>query len=405
MLFTTIQKNNYQDSINLMLLTNAVNELEGVNKAQVMMATEANKTIMGAAGLLTEEADAAGPNDMAVVVDADDESVMETVLEEVKRFLSDLSASKADDGKKEVDNWDDALSAASNANTMLISIPGIYAADEIEKALSEGLHVMSFSDNVAMEDEVRLKKLAHENGLLFMGPDCGTTIVSGVPLAFANSVRRGNISVVGASGTGIQEVTTIIDRLGGGVAHAIGVGGHDLSEANGAVTTIDALYALEKHAATEVIVVISKPPAKVVRDKVVKVLQSMSKPVVAIFSGEKPVEHSGNVYLAYTLEETAQMAVDLAKGREVKANYTEPLANKVESKLGADKRIVGLYSGGTVASEAGTLIADALKLERVPGAEGFILDVDRAQIIDLGDDIYTQGRPHPMMSRKSASAR
>lgn len=397
MLFTTVQKNNYQDSINLMLLTNAVNALEGVNKAQVMMASEANKVIMGAAGLLTPEVEAASPNDMAVVIDADDESVMDTVLKEVKRFLSDLSASKAEDSKKEVDNWEDALSTASNANTMLISIAGIYAADEIEKALNNDLHVMSFSDNVAFEDEIRLKKLAHEKGLLFMGPDCGTSIISGVPLAFANSVRKGNIGVVGASGTGIQEVTTIIDRLGGGVSHAIGVGGHDLLEENGAVTTIDALYALEKHAPTEVIVVISKPPAKVVRDKVVQILQSMSKPVVAIFSGEKPAEHVGNVHFAYTLEETAQMAVDLAKGKEVKANYTEPLKNAVSSKLGSDKRIVGLYSGGTVASEAGTLISDALKLEKAK-APGYVLKSAAADIMDLGDDMYTQGRPHPMIS-------
>ncbi|MGI6580397.1 MAG: acyl-CoA synthetase FdrA [Saccharofermentanales bacterium] len=398
MLFTTIQKNNYQDSINLMLLTNSVNELEGVNKAQVMMATEANKDIMRSGGLFTDEVEAASPNDMAIVVDADDESVMDLVLEEVDRFLSDLSASKAADAKTEVDNWQDALDIQSNANTMLISIPGIYAADEIERALNADLHVMSFSDNVKMEDEVRLKKLAHEKGLLFMGPDCGTTIVSGVPLAFANSVRTGNISVVGASGTGIQETTTIIDRIGGGVVHAIGVGGHDLAEENGAVTMIDTLYALEKHGPTDVILVISKPPAKVVRDKVVQVLQSMSKPVVAIFSGEKPTEHCGNVYLAYTLEEAAQMAVDLAEGNEIKANYTEPLANDIDSTLADGKRIVGLYSGGTLASEAGTLIADALNLDKVTGSEGFILDTDVAQVMDLGDDVYTQGRPHPMIS-------
>ena len=156
---------------------------------------------------------------------------------------------------------------------------------------------MSFSDNVLLEDEVRLKEKAHEKGLLFMGPDCGTSIISGVPLAFANSVRTGNISVVGASGTGIQETTTVIDRLGGGVIHAIGTGGRDLHE-KFATTMLDALYALDKHAPTDVILVISKPPAEEVRQEVTKVLHSLSKPVVAIFSGEKP-EAQGDVYLVY----------------------------------------------------------------------------------------------------------
>ena len=148
MLYTLVQKNNYQDSINLMLLTNSVNEIEGVTQGQVMMATDANKDIFKTAGLHTPELEAAGANDMAIVVDSNDETVVDKVLEEVERFLGDLSNKKADSGTTSVDNWKDALEAMPDANLALFSIPGIYAADEIEKSLEAGLHVISFSDNI-----------------------------------------------------------------------------------------------------------------------------------------------------------------------------------------------------------------------------------------------------------------
>lgn len=397
MLHTVIQKNNYQDSINLMLLTNNINAIEGIEQGQVMMASDANKDILKSAGLYTDEVEAAGANDMAIVIDAADESVMEDVLAEVDRFLNDLSGKKEAGGVTSVNNWNDALEAMPDANLALFSIPGTYAADEIEKALDSGLHVFSFSDNVSLEDEVRLKEKAHEKGLLLMGPDCGTGIISSVPLAFTNVTNPGNIGIVAASGTGIQEATTMIDRLGGGVVHAIGTGGRDLNEKVQATTMIDSIVALEQHDPTDVILVISKPPAKEVRDNVMKLLQSISKPVVAIFLGEKPEAHVGNVALAYTLEEAARIAVDIANGDEVKANYNEPIEFQVDQPLPEGKTVKGLYSGGTLASEAATLISDALGLANVKGEEGYILNTNGFQVMDLGDDIYTQGKPHPMI--------
>lgn len=397
MLYSVIDKNTYQDSINLMLLSNEVNGIEGVQSGQVMMATDANKDILKNAGLYTDEVDAAGPNDMAIVIDAEDQSVVDTVVAKVESFLNELASSDVEKTAKKVKNWDDAMVALPDANLALISIPGIYAADEIERALDLGLHVFSFSDNVAMEDEVRLKEKAHEKGLLLMGPDCGTGLVSSVPLAFTNVTTPGNIGIVAASGTGIQEATTLIDQLGGGVVHAIGTGGRDLKEEVGAITMIDSILALEKHEPTDVILIISKPPAKSVRDKVMQVLQSISKPVVAIFLGEKPTEHVGNVALAYTLEEAAQIAVDLANGAQLKEDYTEPITYEVSKSLPEDATVKGLYSGGTLANEAATLIADALDLGSIQNEEGYILNTGGFQVMDLGDDVYTQGKPHPMI--------
>lgn len=397
MLYTVIKKNSYQDSINLMLLTNEVSTIEGVIQSQIMMGTDANKDILRTAGLYTDEVDQASANDMVIVVESDDPSVVDKAVEVSDKFLSDLSVKKEADNVTNVRNWDDAMAALPDANMALVSIPGIYAADEIEKALDRGLHVFSFSDNVTLEDEVRLKQKAHEKGLLLMGPDCGTGIISSIPLAFTNVVNPGNIGIVGASGTGIQEVTTIIERLGGGVVHAIGTGGRDLNDAVGGITMKDAIIGLEHHDPTDVIVVISKPPAKEVRDEVVELLHSVSKPVVAIFLGENPDHHEEGVYLAHTLEETAQIAVDLANGNEVKEDYLEPVSAPMEGTLPEGKTVKGLYSGGTLANEAGMLISEALNLGELEHNEGYILHTHGFEVMDLGDDFYTQGKPHPMI--------
>jgi len=396
MLHTVILKNNYQDSINLMLLTNRINDLETVTMSQIMMGTNANKDILNNTNLLTEEANAASPNDLMIVVESDQAAIMDQVLPEVEQFLSDLSSKGSEEQAQVATTWQEALDAMPDANMALFSIPGEYGAAEMETALKKGLHVFSFTDNIPVEEEVRLKQLAHERGLLMMGPDCGTGILSSIPIAFTNVVAPGNIGVVGASGTGIQEVTTIIDHLGNGVVHAIGTGGRDLSDKVGAVTVKDAIVALENHEPTDVICVISKPPAKEVRDEVVQLLQSITKPVVAIFLGEKPEAHEGKVYLAHTLEETAKIAVDLANNASVKANYFEAVTAP-ERTVPDEKVIKGLYSGGTLAAEAGMLISEALGLEGLVKEEGYILKSQGYDIIDLGDDIYTQGKPHPMI--------
>lgn len=398
MLYTVIKPNSYQDSINLMLITSDISQIDGVNKVQVMMGTQANKDIFNEAGLLTEEAENAAPSDMMIVMDVENENVKNSVLKTIEKSLADLSIDKTSDSNQmSVKNWNQALKEAPEANIALISVPGEYAAVEIENALYNGMHAFVFSDNVSIQDEVRLKKIAHEKGLLVMGPDCGTGIISGVPMAFTNVVKEGNISIVGASGTGIQEVSTIIEKLGGGVTHAIGTGGRDLSEAVDATTMKDILAGLAKHEPTKVIVVISKPPAPKVRDEVVGLLREINKPVVAIFLGEKPKNHEEGLYLAHTLEETAQIAVDLAKDKPIKANYTSsaPLIN-ADPDI-SDKKIIGLYSGGTLAYETGMLISEALQLDGIIKDDGYVLKSHGYEVIDLGDDRYTQGRPHPMI--------
>jgi succinyl-CoA synthetase alpha subunit len=397
MLRTIIKKNSYQDSINLMLLTNEINTIEGVAQCSIMMGTDANKDIFKNTNLLTKEAKTATPTDMVMVLEASSDAVVDQVLKRIDQFLSDLSVKKQQSGSVEAASLEEALEVLPDANLALFSIPGEYAAEVMEQALERNLNIFSFTDNVSVEDEVRLKKLAHEKGLVMMGPDCGTGILSGIPLAFTNVVKTGNIGIIGASGTGIQEVSTLIDRLGGGVTHAIGTGGRDLSDAVQAITVKDSLIALENYAPADVIVLISKPPAKSVRNEIVNLLHNLSKPVVAIFLGETPEQHENDVYLAHTLEEAARIAVDLANGVTVKKNYLQPLENQAAATLPHDLTVKGLYSGGTLGSEAAMLISQALDLGEIIHKEGYLLDERGYQVIDYGDDKYTQGRAHPMI--------
>lgn len=398
MLYSIIQENSYQDSVNLMLLTNKISMMDGVHQASIMMGTPANKEIFQNTGMYTDELDQAGPNDMCIVIRTDHAEKVTEVLATIEAELKNQAVSSSKQAFESVRTWDKAMKTLPNANLALISVPGQYAAEEAEKALDHGLHAFIFSDNVDIHDELRLKQKGAEKGLLVMGPDCGTGVFSGIPIAFANVITEGNIGVVGASGTGIQEVTSLIDRLGGGVSHAIGTGGRDLSDTIGAITMLNAIQGLEKHKDTEVIAVISKPPAKEVRNQVVQLLHRLSKPVVAIFVGEEPQTHEGIVYYASTLEETAMIAVDLSKGRAIQTNYNK-LNGEVPSAAFKPEQttIKGLYSGGTLAYEAAVLMSKGLELGQLIHEDGYLLKAGGHEVIDLGDDKYTQGKPHPMI--------
>ena len=398
MLKTIVKKGSYHDSVVLMLLTNQISSIEGVKKVSIMMATPANKDIYRQSGLSTSELEEASANDMVVVADVDDDGLLDVIMEEVEAFFKKQSTSESDKkGAEAVRSWDKALGKLADANLAVISIPGAYAALEADRALDEGMNVFMFSDNVTLEDEIKLKKKAHEKGLAVMGPDCGTGIIQGVPIAFTNHVAPGPIGIIGASGTGIQELTTIIDRLGEGVKNAIGTGGRDLSTEVGGITMMDMIEAMEKDDTVKVLIIISKPPAKAVRDRISDRLSNFKKPVVTLFLGEKPEYHEENFYHAYTLDEAARLAVGLVRGQNIAEGSVEA---DTSSFFAAEekKTIKAYYSGGTLAGEAAMLIKDALNLKVPPQkAEGFMLKTDGHIVVDLGDDVYTQGKPHPMI--------
>lgn len=398
MLKTVIKKGSYHDSVILMLLTNQISTIEGVNKVSIMMGTPANKDIYRQSGLATPELEEAGANDLVIVADVDNESLLGTIENEMEEFFKKQST--VSDSKKaaeSVKSWDKALEKLPDANLAVISIPGAYAALEADRALDEGLNVFMFSDNVSIEDEKALKTKAHEKGLAVMGPDCGTGIIQGVPIAFTNNVEKGSIGIIGASGTGIQELTTIIDRLGEGVTNAIGIGGRDLNEAVGGITMLDMINAMEADDSVKVVIIVSKPPAKEVRDRISERLATFSKPVVTLFIGEKPEYHEENFYHTYTLDEAARLAVSLVKGEKI----PEAVADVDKSqffKAEENKTIKAYYSGGTLANEAAMLIKDALDVKEPPvDIDGYMLQLNGNVVVDLGDDAYTKGKPHPMI--------
>ena len=387
--YSHIKPGTYQDSLRLMRLSRTLAGLDGVDELSVMMGTPANKEILRGAGLDTPDIDAAKPTDLVIAAEVRDTAVGDVLVAKVDEFLSGQASASSRSRLRSARSLERALNILGGADLALVSIPGEYVAAEAEQLLGRGIHVFVFSDNVDIEVEVALKRSALDHGLLVMGPDCGTGRICGLPLAFTNVVHDGSIGLVGASGTGLQEVMVQIDRLGGGVSHAIGVGGRDLSLEVGGIACLQALRALDADGRTNVIVLVGKPPAPTVRKELADVANQLSKPVVAVLLGELlETEANSNVHYARTLEEAARTAVELAGTRAAR-----PVSLRPEQRW-----IKALYTGGTLAAEAAMLLAGPLGISEPGGLEaGYLLKSGGHEVIDLGDDVYTRGRPHPMI--------
>lgn len=407
----SIRKNTYYDSVKLMLISKDVKKMEGVHEALVGMGTDLNKELAENLNIISEEIKNIGPNDFFITVLADENIEIESIVEEADRLLNEKSSDSESDYMPPT--LTSALNHSPESNIAIISVAGEYAADEARNALNSGLHVMIFSDNVKVEDERSLKELAVSKGLLMMGPDCGTAIINNIPLAFANVIKKGKIGVVGASGTGIQEATVLIHKLGEGVSQVIGTGGRDLSLEVGGLMMIQGLEALVADPQTEVILLISKPPAKEIEEKILSKVKEIKKPVVISFiGGEKElIEKHGGV-AAISLEDAARKSVALLKGEEVKDfdGFTMPM-DEVEKivkdetdKLGKNQKYLrAMYTGGTLADECMKLLSPAIgdMYSNIPLKPEYKLkDVFKSQehtCVDFGDDDFTKGRPHPMI--------
>lgn len=403
----TVKKSTYFDSVTLMGVSKRLEKQEGIVKVSVSMGTELNQGLLREAGLNTPETDAAGPNDLMIVVVCEDNHDEAEIL----RLVEDaLTRREAADAAHEADpaTIRTALHRTPDANLALISVPGVYAGFEAKRALQAGLNVMIFSDNVSVEEEVALKKLAHEKGLLVMGPDCGTAVINGVGLAFANGLRRGEVGVVGASGTGMQEVTALLDCAGVGISQAIGTGGRDLSDAVGGVMTADALSMLAADEQTKVLVVIAKSCAGKAAQKISATLANIEKPTVLCFleSGARVVA-AGNVVVVETLEDAAREAARLA-GADFDVENEAVLFNEAAQSLSdlaeTQRYVRGIFCGGTLANECRKIFKKACPQASVFSNIAHEADekYDGTQVkadlfLDMGDDEFTVGRAHPMI--------
>ena len=403
-----IRKNTYFDSVSLMSLSTKANRIEGVEQAVVAMGTEMNKGVLRNVGLFTPEVEGAGNGDLLIVVKAPSDEACDSALTGVAALLDKRDKPGSAKGELRYATLDSAAEHVSDANLAIISVPGEYAAREARKALERDLHVLLFSDNMSVEDEVALKQAAHEKGLLVMGPDCGTAILGHVGLCFANSVRRGNIGIVGASGTGSQEVSVRIHDFGGGITQLIGTGGRDLSERVGGIMMLDGMRALADDPATEVIVLVSKPPAKVVEQRVLAEIKGCGKPVVVCFLGgsEAAVAAAGG-HFARTTKEAALKAVMLGGRKEAEIDkhaLNLPLIEQVRAKLAPGQQYIrGLMCGGTLCDELMFIARETYEdvysnIAKDPARRLQDVNTSRAHtFVDFGDDEFTRGKPHPMI--------
>lgn len=389
---TRVRSGAYHDSIVLMALQRSLQELPGVTDAGAVMATEVNLGILRERDLLPGDELDVAPEDLLIAIRADSEDAAENALDRVDEILARRRGGEQGDYRPK--SLETAVKTLPGASWVLVSVPGRHAAQVAEQALDLGRHVFLYSDNVPVDDEVRLKSQAAEKGLLVLGPDCGTTLVGGFGLGFANRVRRGPVGIVAASGTGLQAVAVGLDERGVGVSHALGTGGRDLSRQVGGRTALQALDLLGRDEATKALVLVSKPPDSEIAAHLLTAARATGKPTVVCFLGHPPpARRLGRLAFASDLDDAADLAARLVGESPSSSSYPEPLGGSLR----------GLFSGGTLAAEALRTLAPFLRpLASNLAAPGVtrLDDPLRSQghtILDLGDDALTVGRLHPMM--------
>jgi FdrA protein len=397
-----IRGGTYYDSAVLMQLQRSLAGLPGIQDAGVIMGTDSNKELLAHINLLSPEVQAAKPDDMVIVVRAEDDEAATKAIGQVDELLSRRKSGIEQEYRPR--SLETAAEMLPDASWVLVSVAGRYAAGVAREALRLGKHVFLFSDNVSVEEEIALKQQSAELGLLVMGPDCGTALIGGIGLGFANKVRRGAIGVVAAAGTGLQQVTSRIHQLGSGVTYGIGTGGRDMSEKVGAATFRQGIDLLSRDEETKVIVLVSKPPAPKVAEEVLEVARKAGKPVVVNFIARAlTAQRMDNLYFAGSLDEAAELAVRLAKDTPAMPNDADL---KVERFASGQKYLRGLFSGGTLAYEAQHILAGYLPRvyanapinKELKLANSYVSQ--EHSIVDLGEDEFTVGRLHPMMDNE-----
>jgi len=412
-----LKRNTYYDSITLMLVAQAVKDLPEVDDIGAIMATEVNLELLRNANLipttfLDELQTPPASDDLLIVVRASSDVYAEAALAAAEERLA--SRGNRSDTNVIEEMPARSLEIASKrdeaANLVVISVAGEHAWLEAEQALRYGMHVFLFSDNVPVEQEKRLKNLAVKKGLLLMGPDCGTAIINGIGLGFSNVVPRGSIGIVGASGTGMQQIISLIAAGGMGISQAIGTGGRDLSETIGGIMMRHGLELLATDEQTKVIVLVSKPPAESVAREILAAAQ-ITKPVIIAFLGadqERFASWASSVHMAKTLTEGAELAVTLAGGDQSRISAKQSLnkydLSKEQAQLKPSQRYIrAIYSGGTLCDEAMILLSEQIGpiASNIPLQPEWTLAKGETfrghTALDLGSDEFTRGRPHPMI--------
>lgn len=409
-----IRQNDYYDSMILMQLNHFVSDMKGVTRAAILMGTDINKPFLFNYGFADQSLDEAGPNDLIICLETSDGKTLDEATAVIEKFLKEKG--KRSRRGKRFASLERAYESFPDANLVFISVPGPFAGREARKALQRDLNVFLFSDNVPLEQEVELKQLAGKKNLLLMGPDCGTAIIDGVGLGFANAVRRGPVGIVGAAGTGIQELCMILEKFGNlGVSHAIGVGGRDLSDAVQGMGTCQGLQLLGEDRETKCIIFLSKPPSESVSIKILEKVRKLGKPAVICFLGKSLYgpgdlkEDRHTISTVQSIEEAALQAIHILGCKVNQELVISPeemhsLAKREAEKLKPDQRFVrAIFSGGSFCYESMAYLSrviDRLHSNTpIPGVTKLVNSLTSLEnsFLDMGEDEFTRGRVHPMI--------
>ena len=412
-----VHPGSYHDSAFLMRLARELKALPGVDEAVVLMGTAMNRELLENVGFRDAVLQQITPMDLVVAIRADESAQIDAATDELQRLMrSASSGTQADVGERSYASIGHAVHEHPEANLVTVAVPGQYAGWVAGRALDAGRHVFLFSDNVPLDEELALKRRARELGLLMMGPDCGTAILAGTGLGFANRVRRGRVGLVGASGTGIQEVTCLVHQGGEGVSQAIGTGSHDLSAKIDGVMSEFGLELLAADTATEVVVLVAKKPATAVAERLHGVMAGLGKPVIVRYLGREEGETRDGVIYAASLDQAADAALAAlpgsgaaegdGAGADQSAGAAFDAAPQVQALLGdrrrVEGRLIGLFGGGSLTTEAALILRRAGLEVTVPEkaltSEGPV-EGRRHLVVDTGDDEYTRGKPHPMVDQ------
>ena len=407
-IITDVRKGTYFDSVLLMKVSERIRGIDNVHEALLVMGTKSNKDLLKEIELYTDAFDVCTPNDLMIAIGASPEVSCDAILKQV-----DDAFHEKDHATEEVvfSSLQAAFEAFPGATLCQISIPGDFAAREASKAIGLGLDTLIFSDNVRLEDEKRVKTEGAGKGVLVMGPDCGVCNIDGAALALASIVPDGPVGIVGASGSGIQEVAALVARDGYGVSQAIGTGGKDLRLEIGAIGMLAGMAALEHDPQTRLILLIGKKPASEVAEKLAAAIQSCVKPVVVCFLGDRPEAWvQAGAAFAPTLDAAARIAVGLLKGEPpesgepVDGQRLEAAVAGMRHQISSGGRYLrGVFGAGTFVAQAQLICSGMLSpiYSNSPFAEGIALDNPMESkantLIDLGDEVFTKGRPHPVI--------
>lgn len=421
---TVIRKNRYFDSVFLMRVARRIASQQGMSDASAVLATEANRKVLMQMGYGEEGHDrdfaAAGPNDLVIALEGE-EAAVDQIAANAESYLAQGPETSAERGRStpRPRSISEAMELRPDCSVAVISVPGEYAAREARTALQKGLHVFLFSSNVSADDERALKTEARQRGLIVMGPNCGTAFLGGAGIGFANAVRRGPVGIVASTGTGMQEFASLIHQAGSGISNAIGTGSRDVSDAIGGISMLTGIAALEADPATKVIAVLSKPPGSAFTAMLEERLVRCTKPVVQCLLGAEPdswrthdPEGSGGqpkIRSAFTIDEAVASALGAVGAEEPAFLRSDEQAMRERAAIEIGKmrpeqrHIRGLFAGGTLCYQAqsvflraGLLVHSNEPLRGMPE----LPDPDESRessFVDMGAEIFVQGRPHPMI--------